>query len=177
MLWLTLHVPTIFLFLFPPMMLLFVPPETIADKIDAIQQAAADRGRALLLYDGKCNFCLASVKRLRILDVFGWIDPLDFHLQPDLSTLHPSLTAARCHNEMVLLESHGKVSGGFNAFRRLCLKLPLLWPLIPLVYLPGARAAGSGIYRWIAVNRFRLHAGEKCEANQCGLRAPGSSNG
>ena len=172
MLWATLHVPTIFLFLFPPMMLLFINPEALVQWIETRQALTEKHGRAILLYDGQCGFCLSSVKRLRVLDLFTWVDPLDFHTQPDLAKLHSSLTPEHCHSEMILLEPNGRLSGGFGAFRRLCVRLPLLMGLAPLVYLPGARWVGTRVYQWIATHRYLLHRNSTCATNQCALPAP-----
>jgi len=169
MLWMTLHVPTIFLFLFPSLMLLFIPPETVVQWIETRQAAQAARGRAVLLYDGRCGFCLESVKRLRVLDLWGWVDPLDFHAQPDLRRFHPALTPERCRSEMVLLEPNGRLSGGFQAFARLSRHLPLLWPFAPLTWLPGASAVGGWVYRWVASHRYLLHRHARCQTNQCAV--------
>ncbi len=176
MLWRTLHVPTIFLFLCPPMMLLFVRPELVVRWIEARQARHAVRGRAVLLYDGQCGFCVESVKRLRVLDLFGWVDPLDFHRQPGLPRLHPSLTPERCRSEMMLIEPEGRVSGGFLAFQRLCRHVPLLWPLAPFVYLPGAAWVGTRIYRWIATHRYLLHRNPLCATNHCAAPFPGADS-
>jgi predicted DCC family thiol-disulfide oxidoreductase YuxK len=169
MLWATLHVPTIFLFLFPAMMLLFIAPERIVEWIEARQALHAERGRALLLYDGACGFCRSSVTQLRVLDAFGWVDPADMHRQPDLSKLHPALTPARCRSEMVLIEPNGRLAGGFDALRRLSRHLPLLWPLWPLLHLPGAGWLGRLAYRWIAAHRYLFHRNPICRGNRCGL--------
>ncbi len=169
MLWGTLHVPTIFLFLFPPLMFLFIRPETLVGWIENKQAESARQTRLLLLYDGGCGFCLESIKRLRVLDLFGTVDPLDFHTIPDLTRLHPALTARRCHSEMVLLESDGRLSGGFEAFARLSRKLVLLWPVFPLVSLPGVGIIGSRVYRWIAEHRYLLHRNPACINNQCAV--------
>ncbi|MBI3996731.1 MAG: DUF393 domain-containing protein [Candidatus Omnitrophica bacterium] len=169
MLWATLHVPTIFLFLFPPMMLLFIRPESLVEWIDARRARHATQGRAILLYDGKCGFCLESIKRLRVLDLFGWIDPLDFHVQPDLTRLHASLTPERCRSEMVLIEPNGRLSGGFVAFARMTRHLPLLIGFWPLVHLPGAQWIGTRVYQWIAAHRDLLHTHAACQTNQCAL--------
>ncbi len=176
MLWGTLHVPTIFLFLFPPMMLLFIRPETLVQWIEARQARHAERGRGVLLYDGQCGFCLASVRRLRVLDIFGWVDPLDFHTQPDLPAIHPSLTWERCHSEMVLLEPNGRLSGGFEAFAKLSRRLPLLWALAPFTYVPGVHWLGARVYRWIAEHRYLLHRNPTCATNQCAVRSAGNGS-
>ncbi len=169
MLWATLHVPTIFLFLFPALMLLFIAPERLVEWIETRQAINAKEGRAILLYDGRCGFCLESIKRLRVLDLFGWIDLLDFHLQPDLPKLNPTLTPERCRSEMILIEPNGRLSGGFDAFRRMCPRMPMLWVVLPLVYLPGARWVGRRLYRWVATHRYLLHRNPTCSTNQCAL--------
>ena len=120
-----------------------------------------------MLYDGRCGFCLAGVNRLRILDVFGWVDPLDFHLQPDVSRLHPLLTPERCRSEMVLVEPNGAVSGGFEAFARMTRSMPILWWAWPLARLPGAAWIGRRAYRWTAANRNLLHRDALCHSNGC----------
>jgi predicted DCC family thiol-disulfide oxidoreductase YuxK len=177
MLWATMHVPTIFLFLFPAMMLLFIQPTVLVQWIEARQARHAAQDRAVLFYDGQCGFCLESVKRLRVLDLFGWVDPLDFHAQPDLSRLHRELTPERCRSEMVLLEPNGTLSGGFDAFARLSRRLPLLWWCAPFVYLPGARWVGTRVYRWVALNRYLLHRNAVCATNQCAIGASGNGKG
>jgi len=170
MLWATLHVPTIFLFLFPPLMLLLIRPEALVRWIEARQTVNAKRGRAVLLYDGQCGFCLESIRRLRVLDLFGWVDPVDFHAQPDLAKLNPALTPERCRSEMVLLEPNGRLSGGFQAFARLTYRLPFLMWLAPFAHLPGADWVGTRIYRWVAAHRYLLHRNPACQTNHCAAR-------
>jgi predicted DCC family thiol-disulfide oxidoreductase YuxK len=166
----TLHVPTIFFFLFPPMMLLFVPPERLVGWIEARRAANASKPRPVLLYDGRCGFCLANVDRLRVIDALGVIKPLNYHEVEDLAAMHPALTSARCHSRMQLVETRGRLSEGFRALRRISVRLPLLWPLAGLFYLPGAGWLGRRAYDWIARRRWLLHAGQRCVTNQCGVQ-------
>ncbi len=173
MLWLTLHVPTIFLFLFPAMMLFFVPPEEWLAWIEQRRSYQASRGRAVLLYDGHCGFCKESVKRLQVLDLFGYIDLRDYHTVANLAAIHPSLSLARLESEMVLVEPDGRVSGGFDAFRRLCLRLAFLAPLAPFVHLPGAKAIGGRAYRWVATHRYLFLP----RANHCAVGGSGGAAG
>ena len=165
----TLHVPTIFFFLFPPQVALFIEPERLVRWIEAHRARAAAGLRPKLLYDGHCGFCLASIARLRVLDLFGQLELLDFHVQPELKAIHPELTAERCHSEMALVEPDGRLSGGCYAFRRIARRLPLLWGIVPLVYLPGAGWVGTWIYRWIATHRYLLHRNPTCSTNQCSV--------
>ncbi|MBI2104454.1 MAG: DUF393 domain-containing protein [Candidatus Omnitrophica bacterium] len=152
-----------------------IRPAAVGRWIEGRRAAHAARGRAILLYDGRCGLCLESVRRLRALDLFGWLDPLDFHAQPDLTRLSPVLTPERCRSEMILLEPNGRLTGGFEAFARMTRRLPLLWWLAPLAHLPGARWVGTRLYRWVASHRYLLHRNPACAANQCA--APGPRGG
>ena len=163
----TMHVPTIFLFLFPPMFLLFVEPETGVAWLERRRELWRQRGRARLIYDGGCGFCRASLARIEALDPTGRIEPVDFH-SADVASLHSALTPEACHTRMYLLEPTGRLSGGFDAFQRLSLWLPMLWPIAPLLNLPGLGLIGRPVYDWVARNRFNLlHRSHACEQNAC----------
>ncbi len=45
---------------------------------------------------------------------------------------------------------------GFGAFRWMAWRLPLLWLVAPLLYLPGVPYLGQRVYLWIAKRRYRL---------------------
>jgi predicted DCC family thiol-disulfide oxidoreductase YuxK len=163
----TMHVPTIFFFLFPPQLLLFVEPETIEGWIESRRERWSSSGRDKLIFDGACGFCRASLARILALDPFGRIEPVDFRSQ-DVSGLHPLLTPKACHARIHLLENSGRLSGGFAAMRRLSSRLPLAWPLAPLLNLPGLRIIGDPVYDWVARNRLNLlHRFQACQDNSC----------
>lgn len=163
----TMHVPTIFFFLFPPMLLLFVEPETLLGWVEAGRRRRARLGRDRLVFDGACGFCRASLARILALDLSGRIEPVDFRSQ-DVSSLHPSLTPEACHARIQLLEAGGRLSSGFSVMRRLSLRLPLAWPLAPLLNLPGLRRVGDPVYDWVARHRFNLlHRFRACRDNAC----------
>ncbi len=106
-----------------------------------------------LLYDGKCGLCAASLRLLRALDIFGEVEAVDFRTLPDLKTLHPGLSIERCKTRIQFVEPDGRLSEGFSAIRRLSLKLILLWPLAPLLHIPGAGLIGRPVYDWIEQKR------------------------
>lgn len=74
--------------------------------------------------------------------------------------------------ERLLFEMHvvtpdrAAVYTGFDAFRWIAARLPLLWPIVPLLYVPGVPALGRRIYLWVAKNRFNL---VPCHDGQCEL--------
>jgi len=55
-----------------------------------------------------------------------------------------------------LAVGQGEMHEGFYAFRKFTLKMPSLWPLALIFWIPGIQAPGRVIYCWIAVNRYRL---------------------
>ena len=68
---LTLDVPAIFFFLYPPQLLLFIHPDKIVRYIERKRELNAAGKRSVILYDGKCQFCRASVRQLAVMDLFG----------------------------------------------------------------------------------------------------------
>ena len=47
----------------------------------------------------------------------------------------------------------GRVYFGFSAYRVIAWRIPLFWPVAPLLYVPGVRPAGDAVYRRIAERR------------------------
>lgn len=134
MLVLTLDVPTIFLFLFPAQLLLFVSPANIIDWVETRRLRCY---KVSIVYDGSCGFCKRSIEKLKVMDLWGRL------------TCTPSSQAL---DELKLIDM-GRVYGGFDAFRRLCHLLPMLYPMLLLVYLPGVAWIGRWCYGCIAANR------------------------
>jgi len=124
-------------------------------------------GRAIVLYDGHCAFCRHSVQQLRRLD---WLGRLQFGDVRDPSQLPPIqrlLDPIRLLEEMHVLSADGqRVYHGFGALRWLAWRLPLLWPIAPLLYLPGVLSVGQRLYLWVARNRFRI---VPCHGGICSL--------
>ena len=110
--------------------------------------------KSRLIYDGHCPFCVRSVRRLKKLDLFGDLVLIDFHAVEDPSRIDRCLTPEMCQSELQLLTKDGKRHGGFYAFRRLSRILPLLWPLVPILYFPGIQTIGSAVYARIAKRRL-----------------------
>src|SRR5262245_39739239 len=94
--------------------------------------------QAQVLYDGQCAFCTKSVALLQRLD---WLHRLTYVNARDfeeLPTRQPPLDSDRLLQEMHLLTPGGRcLYHGFRAFRWIAWRLPILWPLAPLLYLPG----------------------------------------
>ncbi len=151
---LTLDVPAIFLFLFPAQMMLFIHPQRIMDWIMARRRINAHSPRAKVIYDGECGFCRSSVRLLQVMDLW---EKLEY------------IPGPKGMSEMRLDFPDGKGYGGFFAFRRIVWICPMLYPMIPVVYFPGAGILGPLAYRWIARNRSIFPVFHVCSNGQCHL--------
>lgn len=101
-----------------------------------------------LLYDGACGLCRRAAGWLRALDVSGKLEVVDLRSAAE--------RGLACEGSLRLIEAGGRLSEGFDALRRLSLRLPLLWPAVPLLWLPGLRRLGAPAYEALSRARFRL---------------------
>ncbi|MEU8523269.1 DUF393 domain-containing protein [Streptomyces sp. NBC_01216] len=112
--------------------------------------------RPVLVYDGDCAFCTASVtylkRRLRPACV---VTPWQF---ADLATL--GVTQQRAEHELLWVSRAGTVYGGAQAVARILLSVGGLWAWLGgLLTLPPLRWIAHGVYRIVATNRTRLPGG------------------
>jgi predicted DCC family thiol-disulfide oxidoreductase YuxK len=107
-----------------------------------------------VLFDGGCSMCRRTVAVLSYLDCFR---QLEFHdvaaAWPGADRRFVTLTRVQCLNEFHVVPAGAAPLTGFDAYRAMAWKLPLLWPLLPLVYLPGARRVGRFVYATVSARR------------------------
>ena len=135
----------------------------------SLEEHSSADGRPIwkFYYDGDCGLCCGAVK---------WLDRLDFDCRiawiPFQSLEEPpdNLSWEGLDRSAYLVAGKGGRHEGFYAFRKLTLKMPSLWPLAFIFWIPGIQAPGRVIYRWIAVNRYRL---SRCGISD-GMREPDS---
>lgn len=162
---LTMDVPAIFFFLFPAQLLLFIEPERVTRWVEQKRRFNRLHRHSVLVYDGNCPFCSAAVRILKVADLFDVATPVDYNSVEDVKALSPTLTSEAVRSEIFLVESDGTAYGGFEALRRICLSMPMLYPALILVYFPGMGLAGPVLYRWTSRNRYLLSGvcqGERC---------------
>ena len=117
----------------------------------------ANSKRAIVLYDGQCPLCRKTTIILKRLD---WLHLLTFHdcrdeagIPANTAGLKPERMVAEMH---VLSADRKSALSGFRAVRWIAGHVPLLWPLFPLLFIPGMPTIGQRIYLWVARNRFQL---------------------
>lgn len=101
------------------------------------------------------------------MDLFHRCDYVDFQQAADLAGVHPDLTRQAAVSQLHIITGEGRLYGGFFAFRRLAWVMPMLYVLLPLMYLPLAGWIGPAVYKIIAQNRYLLHFNKTCDNNQC----------
>ncbi len=140
---------------------------TATNQASPDHSAPAHSRKAVVLYDGACPLCRKSVRLLQRLDWFNVLTFANARDSEQLRRLGVAVEPKRLVEEMHLLTPNGEhVYHGFKAFRWMAWRLPLLWILAPLLYLPGMATLGQRAYLWVARNRFRLLP---CHGGVCSL--------
>lgn len=138
-----------------------------APAVSPESKTGLPQGKILVLFDGYCPFCQASVRLLKRLDWFNRLECRSFRESGNVPLLDPPLSPVAMEAEMHAISRCGtKVRAGFRAFRMISWHLPLVVPIAPLLYLPGMGWIGQKVYLWIARNRFSLIP---CKDGVCAL--------
>lgn len=135
--------------------LLYVYPEDLTRSWQWVQnKIAAKFGSAYKVsFDGSCILCIRTVGLLHRLDIFGRLHPIDFHNHDGQLD---GIDMLRAEKEIMVQKRDGSWEGGFRAFRFMAVRLPLLWPLLPFLYIPLISYFAEMIYKVIAANRKLL---------------------
>jgi predicted DCC family thiol-disulfide oxidoreductase YuxK len=108
-----------------------------------------------VFYDGKCSFCTRSIEILQRVDVLHRFKIFDI-FKPETKKQFSDFDAERANRELLVRTPSGEWLGGFYAFRFMAGHLPLAWPILPLLYLPGMNLLGEKFYRNVADHRYCL---------------------
>ena len=124
-----------------------------------------DRPEAeIVIFDGNCRFCLAQVQRLARWDRGSRLAFLSLH-DPRVTECCPELTRKQLMENLYLVDQNGNYHYGAAAFRILSRRLPILWPIAPLLNCPGTLSLWQWTYQQVAKRRYRL--GQTCDDGQC----------
>jgi predicted DCC family thiol-disulfide oxidoreductase YuxK len=111
-------------------------------------------GEMEMIYDGRCGFCVRSMAWLLAFDGLRQIKVRDFRTNPS-----PLVSDAQLEQALYLVLPDGRALPGFEAYRYVVLRVPGMWWMLPLFYVPVlSRLFGHPIYNWVAANRGRLSA-------------------
>ncbi len=124
----------------------------------------------VVIYDGQCAMCRAQVQRLARWDTGRRLAFLSLH-DPLVARRYPDLSHDRLMREMVVVDRQGDRRGGADAIRYLSRRLPCLWPLAPLLHVPGSLPIWRLLYRTVARYRYLLGGKRVCEDASCTVHA------
>lgn len=122
----------------------------------------------VVIFDGHCKICTGQVKRLARWDRRGRLAYLSLH-DPEVAQRYPDLTYDELMRNMVVVDRRGRRHMGAAAIRHLSRRLPWLWWLAPILYLPGTLPLWQWLYRLIADNRYRFGRLDECDGGTCSL--------
>lgn len=151
----------------------------------ATENAAINRDAALpdpdqcetcdvVIFDGRCNACQLAARRMHNLDVGQQrLAFLSLH-DERVAKRYPDLDHDELMAQMYVVDTAGNRHGGADAVRYLSRRLKMLWPLAPLLHVPGTANLWRWMYRGIARNRYwisRKFFGTKddCESGACSV--------
>lgn len=135
---------------------------------DALPDPEQSPGTDVVIYDGECRFCQGQVRNLRRLDPGGnRLSFLSLH-DPRVAQQYPELSHEELMDQMYVADTRGNYYGGSEAIRYLSKRLPLLWPAMPILHLPGTAALWRWGYHQIAKRRYKI-SGKSCEQDACSI--------
>ncbi len=126
----------------------------------------------IVFYDGWCPLCTRASRRLARLDWLGRLRFVSIR-EPGAAEeagVPPERLAARLH---VRSARTGRWAEGIWAVAAIAARLPLFWPLWPLLVAAGVSGLGQPVYDFIARRRAIVPAGQ-CDEHGCRLPGQGS---
>jgi len=148
--------------------LLFIYPEDLSRAWTYVKGLVVSKyGEPYkLAFDGECIFCVRVVGLLHRLDIFARLRPIDF--RDDEKSELGDIDLARAEKEILIKTRSGEWLGGFQAFRFMCARLPLVAIITPFLYLPIVAQLGETTYKLIAANR-KMILGGNCDHESCAI--------
>ena len=121
---------------------------------------AAGMDKNIVLFDGKCPMCTFQSRLLSRLD---WRGRLEMMPIADAYTISPARAGALAlvqradlMNAMHVISLKGTIYRGARAIRFISARLPLLWPLFVLLWIPGTIYISEAVYGLVSRNRYLL---------------------
>lgn len=117
-----------------------------------------------LVWDSQCRFCETWINRFEALNwlhCIRFIGSAEAIRNPEtIDGWTPDIVEramwVKCPDSDTAYE-------GFDGFRRIAWAIPLLWPVLFFLYLPGVPLVGRMVYGWVAANRYRFD----CQSTVC----------
>jgi len=122
--------------------------------------------KVIVLYDGWCPLCIKSVNNLKRFDLFNSIEFLSFRDSKILKKYNTDIQTLE--KRMHSFNSKGKANQGIDAFIQIIQRMPLLWILLPFLYIAKILGFGQHLYDYIASKRKIIPVGQ-CNDKECNI--------
>ena len=152
---------------------------THAEQTEAAQESAVEKAKLRLpspaerpdadvvIFDGQCRFCRANVAIFNRLDFAGRLAFISLHDQ-EVYRRWPDLQHEQLMQAMVIVDRHGQRHVGAASIRYLSRRIPLMWPLAPLLHIPYSMPLWKSLYRLVARNRYLIGGRRiECDDDAC----------
>ena len=126
--------------------LAFVEPQDLTKVMNYLKARVHNRfgNPVLLAFDGNSIKCVHAVGVLHRLDIFGFLELIDFRNPGKLKSALKFDQAA----EAIYLQKQKVWLQGFDVLRWMSLRLPLLWLIVPFLFIPP--------FSWISKQLYAL---------------------
>ena len=121
------------------------------------------RGHVSVLFDGHCGLCRRSLFFVKLCDHLDRVRGVDYRDERARLAVAADLRFEDLDRAMHVRLPDGTTESGFDGVRLLARHLPVLWPLVPLLHLPGVAPLGRRVYALVAARR--------CPDGTCALHA------
>ena len=120
-----------------------------------------------VLFDQDCSLCTFQMRLLSWLDWNNQLALIPLS-DPRVAVLAPSLTREDLQEAIHCITPKGRIYRGARALRFIGARLPLLFPLTLLLWIPGVIQIAELVYGWISRNRYWISRLFGC-SNACAL--------
>ena len=122
---------------------------------ESVEEGPKSKPAHIVLYDNECSLCTFQMRLL------GWLDwgnrlalvPLS---DPRVAQIAPSLTSEALREAIHCVTPRGRIYRGARAIRFIGMRLPALWLLCLILWIPGVIFLAEIVYQWISRNRYLL---------------------
>jgi len=109
----------------------------------------------VVIFDGKCVFCLGQVRNLKKFDGKRRLAFMSLH-DPAVADRYPELTYNQMMKQIYVVSQSGRRYGGAAAIRYLTRQLPRLWWAAPLTHIPFTLPIQQWCYDQVAKRRYKI---------------------
>jgi len=93
------------------------------------------RDQVYLLLNANCSVCRKTIAALRVFDIFNRITYIDSENKEEIYKLGLETHVAKANTTNLIAILQEKTFRDYYAFRVLAIRIPILWPILPLLYL------------------------------------------